>query len=92
MFGKRFVFDLTDCCIHHFSLSVDLFGKISNVTFTDGCPGYTRILASEFEGCTIQEAIAVCDLGMCGGEMHECSERLCIAIKQKLIWLKENLD
>ena len=92
MFKKRFVFELHGCCLHLFTVTVDLFDKIINVCFQGGCPGYTRHLSSDLEGCTIDEAIAVCELGLCGNEHHECSVRLCEAMKQKFIWLKENLD
>ena len=92
MFAKRFIFNLIDCCSSVCTVTIDLNSCLTNVTFNGGCPGYSRNLSADLEDCSIDEAIAICNQNKCGDVQKDCSIKLCHALKEKLIWLKENKD
>ena len=70
-------------CARSITFDKDENGKITNISFEDGCNGNLKAISRLCEGMTAQEIAAKLKGNTCGMKSTSCADQLAIAVTQE---------
>ncbi len=70
-------------CSRSITFDKDENGKITNISFKDGCNGNLKAISKLCEGMTAEEIAAKLKGNTCGMKSTSCADQLAIAVTQE---------
>ena len=86
---KTFTYNTNGVCAHQISFALEN-GKLYNVKFFGGCPGYTAAVSKLLQGADAAKVAATLRGNDCRGKGTSCADQLAIGIEQALSKIKES--